>query len=78
MMVIDIQGVGNQLTDPSLLSINGQEFGLGNTAKDGMDNFFTTHKCNHICSKLITDKDQLQQQPQLLASQMKRMSNIRR
>ena len=70
MLIIDIQGVGLKLTDPSILSTNQEEFGITNSGKLGINSFFDNHVCNHICSKLITSDDKLQDSPLLLGSKM--------
>jgi len=52
MLVCDIQGVGDQYTDPQIHTVIGTDFGKGNLGKQGMDKFISTHKCNSICKYL--------------------------
>jgi hypothetical protein len=56
-IVVDVQGVGDVYTDPQVHSADGKGFGKGNVGKEGIDQFFTTHKCNSVCKILgLTDK----------------------
>ena len=50
-MVCDIQGVGYQYTDPTIITPDRQ-FGGADLGPRGFDNFFRTHKCNAICKEL--------------------------
>ena len=52
IMVVDIQGVENTLTDPQIHSQDTDRFGRGNLCCKGMDAFFLNHVCNHICHTL--------------------------
>ncbi|CAK9059438.1 Alpha-protein kinase 1 (AK1) [Durusdinium trenchii] len=52
IMVADIQGGGNTLTDPQIHSQDIDRFGRGNLATKGMNAFFLNHRCNHICHTL--------------------------
>ena len=52
IMVVDIQGVGNTLTDPQIHSLDTDRFGRGNLCSKGMDAFFLNHVCNDICRTL--------------------------
>lgn len=52
LMVVDIQGVGNTLTDPQIHSLDTDRFGRGNLSCKGMDAFFMNHVCNDICRTL--------------------------
>jgi hypothetical protein len=52
ILVCDIQGVGNLWTDPQILTINGNDFSLGNTGRTGIRRFLSTHICNPICKSL--------------------------
>jgi myosin-heavy-chain kinase len=72
LLVVDLQGVGHKLTDPTILSVDETEFGLGNVGNEGITNFFEKHKCNQLCSKLITADDKLKEKPQLLPSRRKK------
>jgi len=53
-LVSDLQGVGNQLTDPAIHTSDPERFKLvdANLGKEGFKFFFSTHECNSICSKL--------------------------
>lgn len=56
ILIADLQGVVNKLTDPVVLTKNltdkGGDEKDGNFGKFGMGAFFHTHKCNHICKAL--------------------------
>lgn len=52
IMVVDIQGVENTLTDPQIHSQDTDRFGRGNLCCKGMDAFFLNHVCNDICHTL--------------------------
>lgn len=54
LLVSDIQGVGHVLTDPAIHTADPQRFKLTDTnlGKEGFKFFFSTHKCNHICTRL--------------------------
>ena len=52
IMVVDIQGVENTLTDPQIHSLDTDRFGRGNLSCKGMDAFFMSHVCNEICHTL--------------------------
>ena len=52
IMVADIQGVENTLTDPQIHSQDTGRFGRGNLCCKGMDAFFLNHVCNDICHTL--------------------------
>ncbi|KAF3916682.1 hypothetical protein ABW20_dc0105559 [Dactylellina cionopaga] len=53
-MVSDLQGVGNLLTDPAIHTKDPERFKLADTnlGDAGFKFFFSSHKCNHICTKL--------------------------
>jgi len=55
-MVVDAQGVGLNLTDPTVHTCNVdnvdslfRRFGMGNHGKQGMTRFFASHECNEVC-----------------------------
>ena len=52
IMVVDIQGVENTLTDPQIHCQDTDRFGRGNLCCKGMDAFFLNHVCNDICHTL--------------------------
>lgn len=52
IMVVDIQGVENTLTDPQIHCQDIDRFGRGNLCCKGMDAFFLNHVCNDICHTL--------------------------
>lgn len=53
-MVNDLQGVGNLLTDPAILTKDPERFKLcdANINAEGFKFFFASHKCNALCRKL--------------------------
>lgn len=59
IMVVDIQGVGNTLTDPQIHSLDDR-FGRGNLQHKGHDFFFMNHVCNPICKTLKLQAHPLQ------------------
>ncbi len=51
-MIVDLQGVGNYLTDPQIHCLDKHRFGMGNLGYQGMLMFFNTHECNEHCRTL--------------------------
>ena len=51
-MIVDLQGVGNILTDPQIHCLDKHRFGKGNLGYLGMLMFFNTHQCNEHCRAL--------------------------
>jgi len=51
-MIVDLQGVGNVLTDPQIHCLDKNRFGKGNLGYQGMLMFFSTHQCNDHCRSL--------------------------
>ena len=51
-MIVDLQGVGNILTDPQIHCLDRNRFGKGNLGYQGIMMFFNTHHCNEHCQKL--------------------------
>eukprot|EP00349_Pseudokeronopsis_sp_Brazil_P011021 CAMPEP_0202978988 /NCGR_PEP_ID=MMETSP1396-20130829/85265_1 /ASSEMBLY_ACC=CAM_ASM_000872 /TAXON_ID= /ORGANISM="Pseudokeronopsis sp., Strain Brazil" /LENGTH=225 /DNA_ID=CAMNT_0049718217 /DNA_START=265 /DNA_END=939 /DNA_ORIENTATION=+ len=52
LLISDLQGVGNILTDPQIHCIDQERFGSGNLGLYGILLFFDTHICNDYCKKL--------------------------
>jgi len=55
MLVCDIQGVGDNYTDPQIHSNAGHHnflFGRGDMGIEGVQQFFATHRCNGLCRYL--------------------------
>lgn len=60
LLLVDVQGVGWELTDPEIASItpsvgDGEDeellFCIGNFRKDAFQKFFMKHKCSMLCIK---------------------------
>ncbi|KAI1195640.1 hypothetical protein F5X97DRAFT_335213 [Nemania serpens] len=53
-MVVDLQGVGNMLTDPAIHTIDPERFKLNdlNLSAEGFKCFFAVHECNPVCHQL--------------------------
>jgi vacuole morphology and inheritance protein 14 len=49
LMIVDLQGVGNVLTDPQIHCLDRSRFGKGNLGYKGMMMFFNSHHCNEHC-----------------------------
>eukprot|EP00475_Leptophrys_vorax_P043039 TRINITY_DN815_c0_g1_i2.p1 TRINITY_DN815_c0_g1~~TRINITY_DN815_c0_g1_i2.p1 ORF type:complete len:688 (-),score=125.24 TRINITY_DN815_c0_g1_i2:273-2336(-) len=49
LLICDIQGVGDQYTDPQVHSQNGGLYGAGDMGREGINKFFATHRCNPLC-----------------------------
>lgn len=49
LMIVDIQGVNDQYTDPQIHSADGRGFGAGNLGTFGMEKFLESHRCNEVC-----------------------------
>lgn len=52
MLVCDLQGVNDLLTDPQIHTEDGKGLGMGNMGQEGIDKFVSKHKCNDICAAL--------------------------
>ncbi|KAM5194380.1 transient receptor potential cation channel subfamily M member 6 isoform 2-T2 [Mantella aurantiaca] len=57
LLVLDLQGVGENLTDPSVIKpedkqSSGMVFGPANLGEDALTNFVSKHCCNSCCRKL--------------------------
>ena len=52
LMIVDIQGCLNVLTDPQIHCLDENRFGSGNLGYYGMIKFFITHNCNKYCKEL--------------------------
>lgn len=76
LVVTDLQGchAGTEyvLTDPAVTCpADFDRFSLTNLGKQGLKEFFVSHRCNHICKKLGLKKHKYQTQPdRLLSSSM--------
>jgi len=58
LMVVDLQGVGLELTDPAIHSINIFKYGLTNFGQEGFSDFFSNHVCGTFCKYLeLTERD---------------------
>ncbi|EPY27063.1 myosin-heavy-chain kinase [Strigomonas culicis] len=52
MLVCDLQGVHDFLTDPQIHTEDGKGLGMGNMGQEGIDKWMQKHKCNEICHAL--------------------------
>uniref|UniRef100_A0A8C3UGL9 non-specific serine/threonine protein kinase n=1 Tax=Catharus ustulatus TaxID=91951 RepID=A0A8C3UGL9_CATUS len=57
LLVLDLQGVGENLTDPSVIKPEEKKsrkmvFGPANLGEDAIRNFIAKHRCNSCCRKL--------------------------
>ncbi|XP_034266118.1 transient receptor potential cation channel subfamily M member 6 isoform X1 [Pantherophis guttatus] len=55
LLVLDLQGVGENLTDPSVIKPEdkqGMTFGPANLGEEAFKNFISKHCCNSCCRKL--------------------------
>lgn len=52
LMVVDIQGVNDNYTDPQIHTADGRGFGTGNLGTFGMEKFLQSHRCNEVCKWL--------------------------
>ncbi|XP_044878099.1 transient receptor potential cation channel subfamily M member 6 [Mauremys mutica] len=57
LLVLDLQGVGEDLTDPSVIKPEGKQsgrmvFGPANLGEHAIKNFIAKHRCNSCCRKL--------------------------
>ncbi|KAG5465038.1 hypothetical protein GH5_08558 [Leishmania sp. Ghana 2012 LV757] len=52
MLVCDLQGVNDFLTDPQIHTEDGKGLGMGNMGQEGIDKWVEKHECNEICSAL--------------------------
>ncbi|XP_078386312.1 transient receptor potential cation channel subfamily M member 7 isoform X1 [Cetorhinus maximus] len=57
LLVLDLQGVGENLTDPSVIKSEEKRshdmvFGPANLGEDAVKNFRTKHRCNSCCGRL--------------------------
>ncbi|XP_048471652.1 transient receptor potential cation channel subfamily M member 7 [Rhincodon typus] len=57
LLVLDLQGVGENLTDPSVIKSEEKQshdmvFGPANLGEDAVKNFRTKHRCNLCCGRL--------------------------
>ncbi|CAD2213023.1 myosin-heavy-chain kinase [Angomonas deanei] len=52
MLVCDLQGVHDFLTDPQIHTEDGKGLGMGNMGQEGIDKWVEMHQCNAICKAL--------------------------
>lgn len=52
MLVCDLQGVHDFLTDPQIHTEDGKGLGMGNMGQEGIDKWVEKHTCNGICKAL--------------------------
>jgi myosin-heavy-chain kinase len=52
LIVVDLQGVDDDYTDPQVHTKDGVGYGVGNLGRTGIDRFLKTHQCNAICQML--------------------------
>ena len=56
MLLVDVQGVECQLTDPEISTLEQNDFCIGNCGKEAFQLFFFQHKCNEFCEALLVGK----------------------
>ncbi|KAI5691514.1 Alphakinase family [Leishmania braziliensis] len=49
MLVCDLQGVNDFLTDPQIHTEDGKGLGMGNMGQEGIDKWIEAHVCNEVC-----------------------------
>jgi myosin-heavy-chain kinase len=52
MLVCDLQGVEDLLTDPQIHTEEGKGLGMGNMGEEGIEKWAQSHKCNEVCTRL--------------------------
>ena len=52
LLVCDLQGVGDLLTDPQIHTVDRQRYGKGNLGMEGIQKFLAAHRCNALCNFL--------------------------
>ncbi|KPA81509.1 elongation factor-2 kinase-like protein [Leptomonas pyrrhocoris] len=52
MLVCDLQGVNDFLTDPQIHTEDGKGLGMGNMGQEGIDKWVEKHVCNDMCRAL--------------------------
>ncbi|KPI89020.1 elongation factor-2 kinase-like protein [Leptomonas seymouri] len=52
MLVCDLQGVNDFLTDPQIHTEDGKGLGMGNMGQKGIDKWMEMHVCNDMCRAL--------------------------
>lgn len=52
MLLCDLQGVNDFLTDPQIHTEDGKGLGMGNMGMEGIDKWVMKHQCNDICRGL--------------------------
>jgi myosin-heavy-chain kinase len=52
MLVCDLQGVNDFLTDPQIHTVDGKGLGMGNMGRRGINKWVEKHECNSMCRAL--------------------------
>ncbi|RUP44965.1 kinase-like domain-containing protein [Jimgerdemannia flammicorona] len=61
LIVVDLQGVAYIMTDPVIHSVNPpHSFGSTDFGREGVDSFFSTHRCNYVCDMLNLTRHPMQ------------------
>ncbi|CAJ1993849.1 elongation factor-2 kinase-like protein [Leishmania donovani] len=55
MLVCDLQGVNDFLTDPQIHTEDGKGLGMGNMGQDGIRKWMEAHVCNEVCRAIMLE-----------------------
>ncbi|CAG9584001.1 elongation factor-2 kinase-like protein [Leishmania major strain Friedlin] len=55
MLVCDLQGVNDFLTDPQIHTEDGKGLGMGNMGQEGIDKWVDAHVCNEVCRAMMLE-----------------------
>ncbi|CBZ26312.1 elongation factor-2 kinase-like protein [Leishmania mexicana MHOM/GT/2001/U1103] len=55
MLVCDLQGVNDFLTDPQIHTVDGKGLGMGNMGQEGIDKWMGAHVCNEVCRAMMLE-----------------------